>query len=479
MPTDPAHPRMIERQLALFFRVWAFVVFCDRAVRGTSDTVWSVAIVLSAGLLFQRPGSVGRVALLSAVHFTWYLRGYAARADIHWHIAAMMHLTFLVGIGWSWLRDRRSPRLASLYPSVAPVARWVFAICMVSAGFAKLNTGFMDPSVSCAVALLEFQRTVFPYSLIPNTPVMQWVAMVSTIVAEIGAPLLLLVRPLRLAGYVLTVGLFVFIGTNPVGYLFEFAGEFLAFSIFYASPAWIAAGLDGVAPVRGLLAPLSRLFSGGRAVRRLLLQAVGLAGLGVLVFGTGVLDLRDVRLEACRAVYVVGLGLFTALLAIGAVMVKDREPRLSVLPSPWFLVGVPLVFLAGEVSTYIGLKHIPTMTMAGNNATSTAWSNHLLVNPVPRWDFNRLVRIKASSDKRLQRGEEMVWLRFSDWMARHPRATVDYVVDGVPVHAEGAPDGKRVDPTFERSVWPGLLRLDSQVFPRRSPDCGHRVGEKH
>ena len=503
MRTKPEDPALLERQLALFFRVWAFVVFCDRAVRGTSDAGWSVAIVVCAALLMLRPGSVTRIALLSAVHLAWYLRGYAERADIHWHIAGMMHLTCLLAIGAAWLRVQRPPRLSDLHPAVAPVARWLFAIGLMSAGFAKLNNGFFNPEVSCAVALLEFQRTNFPFWLIPNVPITQWVAMVSTVLAELGAPLLLLFRPTRTAGYAVALGLCLVIGLNPVAYLFEFAGEFLAMSIFFASPARIAAGLDALAPVRGLLAqgllaqgllaqgllaPLRRIarFSAGgsayllgRPVRGLAVGLLGLLGLGVLVFGWGSFDFRIVRLEVCRAVYVVGLGLYAVVLGIGTVMVRAREPRLQVLPTPWFVAVVPLIFLGGEVCTYIGLKHIPTMTMAANNATSTAWSNHLLVNPVPAFEFNRVVRIKQSSDKRLKAGQEMVWLRFSDWIARHPRATVDYVVAGVPGHAEGALEGSRADARFVRSIWPGLLRLDSQVFPRRSPDCSHRVGDKH
>lgn len=471
LPEDgctPCGPSPPARQLSLFFGIWAVVVFYDRAVRGTTDTWWSVAIVLCAGLVVMRPRAAGRVGLLSAVHLAWYVAGYTRRADVHWHVAALLHLSVLLALLLLGLRHRRAPTFAELHPAIAPVARWIFVIGVLAAGFAKLNTGFVDPATSCAVDLFRYQRTVLPYALLPDAPWSRALAIVVTLMAELGAPLLLLCRATRPAGFVLTFGFFLLIGTNPVGYLYEFAGLFVALALFFAGPDVVDQGLRTVAlGVRATMAPLLPVLVHLRLVRMPLLL-LGAVAAGVLAFGSGPLDAHVLRLYVCRVVFVVGLAGLSVVLIAGS---RGRtSPRLPILPRPLLLLWVPAVFLAGEITPYIGLKHTPTMTMAANNALSTQFSNHLIVNPVPAWSFNRVVTIRHSSDRGLKAGFQMVWVAFASYLAAHPEATVRFEVDGKIETVTRVGD----DPRFQRrSVLPALLRLGQEHYPVRTPRCGH------
>jgi hypothetical protein len=453
------------RQVALFFRCWAVVVFYDRAVRGTNDSAWSVAIVLAATAVVLWPESLAAVTALSAVHLTWYLQGYTARADMHWHVAALLHLAVVTWVVGTLVRQRRVPRVGDMHGALAPVARWLVVVGLFSAGFAKLNTGFLDPSTSCAVDMFLYQRTAFPYSLLPDAPWAYRAAMGLTLVSEMGSPLLLLWRRTRPAGFVLGFTFLFIIGTNPVGYLFEFAGLFLAMSLFFAAPDTIGRGLDEV----GRFLPTGWLpkktGSRGRAALTAALVACAL----VLALGWGRLDMRDLRLEVCRVVFVVGVLALSLVLVAG----RGRWPAraLPLAPQPRILLLVPLIFLLGELTPYIGLKHAPTMTMAANLAVSSEFDNHLLVHPIPRWSFNRVVTIRSSSDKHLERGTRMVWLAFADYLAEHPRISVEFEVEGKVEQVARAGE----DPRFQHpSMLPELLHLDDVRYPRASPKCSHR-----
>lgn len=445
----------------------------DRAVRGSTDSGWSAAIVACCALLVANPRSVGWAGLLAGVHLAWYVHGYVEQANVHWHVAAMVHLALLLSIGAELVGARRVPQLADLHPTLAPVLRAAFVILVFAGGFAKLNAGFLDPELSCAVALVEFQRTVFPLSLLPRWPWLDTAAIGLTLVAELGAPLMVLARLTRPLGLVITVFFFALVGVNPVNYLFEFAGEFLALALFFVPAATVAAGL-------AVVVPAARRFVPARVLRWRWARFIAPLAMVAVAWDRGPVDLRDARLALCRLSFVVGVGALAAIVGIGALRTRGASlPTHSVLPKRGLVLLVPLLLAAGEATPYIGLQHAPTMTMAGNLVISAAFSNHLVVSSVPTFDFNRVVRVVASSDPRLPRGTKRTWLAFSDWMARHPKAAVDYVVQGENAvqHAVAGVGGGRPGQPFSRSSIPRLLRLDSQRIRLRSYRCGHSVSE--
>lgn len=469
----PAKPADAGRHVQLFFVAWSIVVLYDRAVRGSTDSAWSAAIVACCALLVANPRSVVCAGLLAGVHLTWYLQGYVERANVHWHVAAMVHLAILLSIGAELVRGRRVPQLADLHATLAPVLRAAFVILVFAGGFAKLNAGFLDPELSCAVALVEFQRTVFPLSLVPPWPWLDTAAIGLTLVAELGAPLLVLARVTRPLGLAITLGFFALVGVNPVNYLFEFAGEFVAMSVFFVAPATAAAGL-------AVVVPAARSFVPAVVLRSRWARFIAPLAMGAVTWDRGPLDLRDARLGLCRLSFVVGVGAIAAVLGIGARRRRGAPAAgLSVLPERGLALAVPLLLAAGEATPYLGLQHAPTMTMAGNLVISAAFSNHLVVSSVPTFEFNRVVRVVASSDPRLPRGTKQAWIAFSDWMARHPKAVVDYVVQGDHTlqHAPAAVGGVRPGRAFRSSPWPTVLRLDSQHIRLRSQRCGHSVSE--
>src|SRR6185503_9362380 len=101
-------------------------------------------------------------------------------------------------------------------------------------------------SVSCGAIFYQYQRTTFPYSLLPGAEWAERAAIAAARGSELGgAPLLVHPRTRKLGALVAGVLLFL-LGTNPVGRLYEFASIFL--SLFTLGFTWPRLSLGRLGP---------------------------------------------------------------------------------------------------------------------------------------------------------------------------------------------------------------------------------------
>jgi hypothetical protein len=158
----------------------------------------------------------------------------------------------------------------------------------------------------------------------------------------------------------------------------------------------------------------------------------------------------------------------------------------SLLAMPVWLMVIPLALALHESTVYLGFKHMPTLTMAANLRLHRGSSNHILVRDVPHFEANRIVRLRASSDRRLRAagGEAMTWLGLRHYLAAHRNASVRFELDGREENVRRA----GADPRFRRSAWwslEGILTRGAAhvryglpfvfVTENRPKRCHHRV----
>lgn len=470
-PSSPTASRgtssALEDHAALYFRCFAMVLFFDRAVRGTTHSWHVFATTVFALAVIVNPRSRAALFLLAVSQATWFLNGYARDAMVHWGIGFLGCVTVLLALlassGRAW-RTRCWPSNVDLFATMAPALRAIFFIGLTSAGFAKLNGGFLDPKLSCGALYYTFQSTFFPFTFLPTDPWALKGAIAFTIFAELIAPFFLLVRFTRPFAVVVVATFLFMIGTNPENQLYEFAGLFLTYLLAFAPPERFSRLHREIASLLDLA--LSVL--GMRNYPRVMLLLGTVIG-GFMLFAGDIKWLHLPRLWVCRGLFVVVVPIIAASLARS--LWFGRASRLQVIPRPLVLTLVPLFFLVNEGLPYVGLPHMPTMTMAGNVNINRGYSDHLLVKEVPPFDFNRLVTIRESNNARVGAGVTMPWLVFAHHLAERPETDVRFSIDGVEEHIPRS----GADPRFQSTSWlVPIFRLGPTYVTRRSIGCGNK-----
>jgi hypothetical protein len=472
-------------QGTVFGVLWATTLLYDRVVRGMAVDPWSLAVVVAAVAVLLRPSCVGRLVTLAVVHLVWFGFHVSHALYIHWFLTAIVDTVIVVGAVATRLQGPLTH--ARLTSTVASSLRWILLIALFSAGFSKLNTSFLNPDTSCAVALLEFQRVTFPFSLLPDASWTQSAAIYVTLIAELGAPLMLCVRRTRMLGMLLAAGFFFLIGTNPQAKLYEFSTIFVSLMLFFA-PAELFVrirdqlrGHAAAARVRWLLASAA-----WRRARPFLVAALVYLGVYLVSYSEIEPLAREHRFFVARLSYAVGLPALVALYVWGCFVLRTTQQ--SAVPMlfsrPRALLVLPLLFFVHEASTYLGYKRSPTVTMAGNLMIERGYSNHIVVTGLPELEGNRVVTLVRSSDPLFDgKGRRGVtWAGFRDYLARNPDTSVTFELEGVRESITRAGD----DPRFAHpSFWDALLTRSGDRHPHGRPytfrlldgdkRCHHRV----
>ena len=232
--TDQPRSRLAiapQQLYGLAFAVWAFALAVgvlihewQRAQPPLSTT--GLTVVLAVGVLL-RPWSVLRVMALLA---SMALELVADLPNVFNHtlVIGVVSVTLLV---W-WLvtasgRPTTRGTPAGVYSSIAPFLRAAFVIVLFSAAIAKLNTGFFDASVTCAVWILD----AIPRVSIPSG--FAGLMIVGGVIVEFLIPTLLLFRRTRFLGILVGMGFGVV--TALAGHA-PFAGFGWSFYLLFITP---------------------------------------------------------------------------------------------------------------------------------------------------------------------------------------------------------------------------------------------------
>lgn len=426
--------------LALFSVLWALAAVWHMLGNTATAPAWTQAFLLAGvSSTLLRPGAPVALALLAlgGVVTVW------AEAPVlgnHWLLAGFVDLAILLAVGVGIVRRRGDDR-TDLANRLFPAARLCLLGFYVFAAFAKLNSSFIDRSVSCAVFYFRESTDSIGLSglqLGGNAWVERGVIL-ATLLVELTVPVLLVLRRTRAVGVVLGLAFHLVLALDRTHQFFDFSAVLVPLFVLFLPPSagtWVAERLGSVRARLALqherLPELSHL--------ALLIPPVAL---GVLVV-----------VDAASPEAGIDLGWWPwqayAAIVLGTTVVflrQHRAPGRGYLRAhhALFLVVPALVVLNG-LTPYLELKTGYGWNMYANLRTVDGSSNHLIVRrTLPLTDEQSdVVEILASSSPELRQYASsrygLTARQLRAYLAKHPAVSVTYRRDGEVVALDRASD---------------------------------------
>ena len=130
------------------FTVLYVAAFLLEMVEHWRDPWFTAGFVVAALVLF---GRIDRLRLLIFLipATLYFLLGPFPDVANHVNLMILVNLALIAGIVWSYLPRAGIASGAAFFEMMAPVLRMMIIATFAVAGFHKLNTGFLDPAVSC------------------------------------------------------------------------------------------------------------------------------------------------------------------------------------------------------------------------------------------------------------------------------------------------------------------------------------------
>jgi hypothetical protein len=331
--------------------------------------------------VLARPAAPLRLAALAIAEVVAVAGDLPTIGD-HTLLAAVTALAFASAFAVAAARRRGVPAAEELWLRLAPFLRVQAVLLYGAAALAKLNSGFLDPAVSCAGPLAA-ELAFFDPSLLDG----RWhvgPAIATTIAAEAALAVLLAVPRTRAAA---VVGGAAFHAALALAGNVPFAAYALVLYVAFlpagALPAWRV-------PAR-----------------------VSLPVLGALLVAGALADeaaVRDALRLALRLLTAAGLLAFAVRTGLGALSTRGKAPdpraaagRILAL-GPVYAAAAALLVL-NALSPYAGLKTEASFAMFSNLQTEPGHWNHVLVPEAVRvfGAQDELVRLESTTAPALER----------------------------------------------------------------------------
>jgi hypothetical protein len=364
-----------QRFHGLAFAVWAFALAVGVCIHEWQRaqpplSLTGLTVVLAIGVMV-RPSSVVRVIALLAA---FVLELLTDLPDVFNHTLVIGVVGATVLTWWLWV-VRGSPTEARdpgyVYDMIAPFLRAAFVIVLYAAAISKLNTGFFDPSTTCAVWIIN----AIPFVSLPTGSAE--LMSVGAILVEVAIPTLLLFRRTRVFG--IFVGVFFGLVTGLAGHA-PFAGFGWSFYLLFIPPGTVS---RAIVALRRAIPPHVRRWFSNATVSPASWLALGVAAL--LIMGLVVMAPPDVILVVKR--YGASLAFTLWMLAWMTVLLANRRHWFRPPPAATaklraghvvFDVALLLVIL-NAASPYLGLKTGFSFTMFSNLQTEPGRWNHVVL----------------------------------------------------------------------------------------------------
>lgn len=419
--------RRNDPSLALFSVMWALAALWHLLGNPSSGSTWSAsAVALAVGVVLWRPGSTGALTLLAATSLltVW---DEAPVLGNHWLLVGMVDLVILMAAATAAVRGRWYDG-RDLAVRLFPAARLCLLGFYFFAAFAKLNAGFFDRAVSCAVFFLGESADSVRLGglLLDDAPWLQWTAIFAAVVIELSIPFLLVVRRTRHVGVVVGLLFHGVLAIDRTHQFFDFSAVVAAlFVLFLPASAgeWVT---ERIGSMRARLA-----LAGDRLPRLVHLALV------VIPMGIGLLVTTD-ELDAPTALHAGWWPwhLYSLVCIVATVRyLGQRHPEpehAALLPHHVLFVLVPLLVVANGLSPYLELKTGYGWNMYANLRTVDGDSNHFIVRrTLPLTDEQAdLVRIINTDDPGLavyaQRSYALTWAQLRSYLSHRPDVRITY-----------------------------------------------------
>jgi hypothetical protein len=314
--------------------------------------------------------------------------------------------------------DRKLER-ERLYRTFAPMARDLLLIMYSYGIFHKINSDFLNPNVSCAVAI--YKPVVHAFGL-QDWLFGQYGAIYSTFVVETLAIFCLLSRRWKFYGLAIGIPFHLIIGFSGYRFYMEFSMICLSlYTLFLPSEYFVRVNQA-----------LRRLPTAARTALLALpatLFALTLAG------GQIAISRHFWPYHAMPVFALVGGTFYLSVLYFCPRSWAAEDTPAFRFTSPIFAV-LSLLFLVNGISPYIGFKTESSITMFSNLRTEGGRTNHLLFSSLPYlFSYQQnLVTIRSSNAAALQDyigpNRQMVEYELHRILANAPDTKVQFSKDG-------------------------------------------------
>jgi len=426
--------------LALFSVLWALAAVWHLLGNTATAPAWAQALLMAGvATTLLRPGAPVPLAVLAlgGVVTVW---SEAPILGNHWLLAGFVDLAILLAVGVGMLRRRRDDR-TDLANRLFPAARLCLLGFYAFAAFAKLNSSFLDRSVSCAV--FYFRESTDSIGLsglqLGGNAWIERAVILGTLLVEVLVPVLLVLRRTRAVGVVVGLTFHLVLALDRSHQFFDFSAVLVPLFVLFLPPSvgtWVAERLGSVRARLALqherLPELSHL--------GVLVPPVAL---GLLVVVDGVSPRTGIDLGWWPwQVY--------AAAVLGATLVFLRQHRASgrgsLRPHHALFLVVPALVVLNGLTPYLELKTGYGWNMYANLHTVDGESNHLIVRrTVPLTDEQSdVVEILASSSPELRQYASsrfgLTARQLRAYLAEHPEVSITYKRAGEVVALDRAAD---------------------------------------
>ena len=384
------------------------------------------AVVAGAALiLLTNPGYLGAFVVLA---IATPISAWIEAPDLgnHWLLESFVDLAFLIALlyarrGWSINRER----LGQVF---FPFARFILLAFYCFAAFSKLNSAFINSSVSCAnfFAAETFNSLGLPSQWLQGSGVLSSIFPYAVLATECSIPILLMVRRTRNIGVAFAIAFHSFIALDLSHPFSDFSmGLIPLFLLFLPADFWIKVQERVVHEIAWVRTLLSALMAGTALGLVFCLWDFNSFGQAVILNG--------------RLPYWIVVD--TAILfLLGWYLLFKHDPPEPVLDLPdrakWALV-IPGLVVANGLTPYFEIKTAYSWNMYANLVTADGSTNHFLIPGTAHvTNFqDHLVKIVSSSDPNIQAyangGYAIPVLQLREYLSTHPQDSLTYSVDGV------------------------------------------------
>jgi hypothetical protein len=404
------------------------LLFRDSAIAAT--LAWSA--VATAIALILRPRSGRLLLALAAIMLVRY--GIAMPvASNNKLIAAFMNFGIVVIAAHAYsVYSDRAERREYIYEHMRVVARALLAIMYFYGIFHKINTDFLDPSVSCAVALYVPLAEGFG---LQDSLTGKHLAIWSTFLVEAIAIVSLYWKRYFAVGLLLALIFHFVIPISVYSWYMDFSS--LVFALYILSiPREVS---------EQFYERCARIF---RSLRSRFGDLAGLLPF-IVVFGAAVVLVatlavlnRSVPIAQSHIYQSVWVLLWVVYGGIAMILIADAA--LSHLPwrghsgprRPLWLYAIPTVLFVISAAPYFGLRTEGSITMFSNLHTEGGITNHLIVKPIYLFPYqNDVALIRDSSDPDMQRLAQrqlgLVMFSLHEHLLKNPQQWITYDLGGV------------------------------------------------
>ncbi len=357
----------------------------------------SAALGASAFVVVVRPNPrvLGVTALLVLASLWLELPA----AGNHWLLVGFVAVAVLVSLGtrdpWGWF---------------SVTGRWILLGFYSFAAFAKLNTGFLDPSVSCGVFYANQSLTSFGLPTFGSDSILGTLAVAGPVLTELSVPVLLAFTRTRRAGVLLALVFHSLISLDLDQHFYDFTAALVMLLCLFL-PDDTTAALEA------------------RAARPSRLCVIAITVAMAIV----VASLMPPVLPAVLVVRLLALVLWVPVAGWFIVAVARHGLGPAAVPmrlrggAAWFLVAV---VVANGLTPYLEVKTALGFNMYANLVTVAGESNHLVVRRTLHLSDvqDDLLEVVGSDAPDLATYAEDGYLiperNLLDYLARHPDVSV-------------------------------------------------------